>query len=71
VELLLDVGLQAHCPDLLDIAPSRAEADPVQHMNDGLVVGWRGGGRHRRTWTGRAEQGRGHQPHGQRCLQKA
>jgi hypothetical protein len=48
MELLVDVRLQAHRPDPFDITRSWSEADPVQRMDDGLVVAWRGGGRQRR-----------------------
>jgi hypothetical protein len=71
MELLVDIRLYAHGPDFLDIARSRAEAYPVQHMDDGLVVAWWRGGRQCRTWTGYTEQGGGRQPHGQRYFQKA
>ena len=39
VELLLDVGLETGGADTLDVSRHRPEADPVQHVDDGAVVG--------------------------------
>ena len=49
MKLLVDVLLQPDRPDLLDVAGPRPEADPVQHVDDGLVVVGEGGG----GWCGK------------------
>ena len=49
LQLLFDVFGQADLADSLDVARGRAEADAVQHVEDGLVVGaGRDGIRHNR-----------------------
>ena len=45
MELLVDVGLQAHRPDLFDVPRPRAEADAVQDVDNRLVVIGQGSGR--------------------------
>jgi hypothetical protein len=39
VELLIDVRRQAHAPDAFDISRACAEAQPVQDVQDGAIVG--------------------------------
>ena len=38
VKLLIEVTLDAHRPDLLDVARPRAESGPAEHMHDRRVV---------------------------------
>jgi hypothetical protein len=44
VELLVDVLLEAHLSNAVDIAGSWPEAKPIQYVHDGLVRVGRGGG---------------------------
>src|SRR5262245_39296832 len=44
MELLLDVLLEACPADAIDVAGRRPESDAVQHVDDGLVVRFRGHG---------------------------
>ena len=44
MQLLIDIRREADLTDAVDVARARAEADAVQYMEDGLVVGIRGNG---------------------------
>src|ERR1039458_6626748 len=39
MKLLIDPLLQAHCPDAFDVAGSRAKAQTIERLQDGLVLG--------------------------------
>ena len=41
LQLLVDVFTEAHLPNAVDVTRCRAKTDPVEHVDDGLIVGGR------------------------------
>ncbi len=58
-ELLVDVLVQTHSPKALNVARRRSEAEPVQHVNDRLVIrmGWDAQRQRGGKNTGQLDQG--------------